>query len=131
MLALGCLMWWWAEATVQVFAAGGVFWLLWCVLAFDAWRRSPVGRLQWDARASPAAVLVDTPAGGWLWHGSGREAQALQRVDWMLDAQRVVLLRLHAAGQRPKWVWLEARRDPLRWDDLRRALCAHARGGGR
>ncbi len=51
----------------------------------------------------------------------------LDRVEWVLDAQTSLLLRLYPRAERTRWVWLESRRDPGRWDDVRRALTNHAR----
>lgn len=95
-------------------------WLAWAVLS---WRRACSGHLQWDARATPAP---DLPAGVWRWWPDDGPTVELQSLDWMWDVQNHVLLRLRAPGQRPLWLWLARQRDPLRWDDLRRALTAHA-----
>ena len=79
--------------------------------------------------ASSATAASGEPPGGWRWHQSDLFPTDLERVEWVLDAQTTLLLRLHPRDERARWVWLEARRDPGRWDDLRRALTNHARRG--
>jgi hypothetical protein len=63
--------------------------------------------------------------GQWFWQTEGVAPRALRRLDWVLDAQSVLLLRLQVAQGRPVWVWLQAVDARERWDDLRRALMAH------
>lgn len=106
-----------------VWAVGAILWLLWCAWAGLGWRRTPSGRLHWDVRALPTA---GTRAGVWRWLPDGAPAVELQALDWVWDAQVVVLARPHSPGQRVPWLWLEGWREPARWDDLRRALTAHA-----
>ena len=118
----------WLDATSSAAwpgMAGGVLWSMWVVFALGSWRRSPVGRLRWNAleRRDPEA-----PAGAWHWHGkSCPEGVPLQRVELMMDWQGAVLLRVHHADTSACWIWVERARDPARWNDLRRALIsAHA-----
>ncbi len=129
LLALAWLAAGWPAARAVWLWGGGLVWLSWSALALLVWWRSPGGQLQWDARAAPAAAMPGARAGGWRWHGIGDVAPDLERVEWVLDAQKVLLLRLHPRAMRARWVWLEARRDPGRWDDLRRALTTHAGRG--
>lgn len=87
-----------AAACVLLFASG--------VIALHAWWRSPQGFLAWDGA-------------GWTWtadatHHAGEPLVAL-------DTQRLLLVRWRAEG-RARWLWLERGRQPLRWDDLRRAV---------
>lgn len=122
LLALLLMQWsyptmplWWA-------VSGWLAWGAWCGVAVWSWRRQPVGRLQWDARAAqPGSPAV----GQWFWQTEGVAPRALRRLDWVLDAQSVLLLRLQVAQGRPVWVWLQAVDARERWDDLRRALMAH------
>lgn len=105
-----------------------VLWLLWSGFAWWDWRRLPQGRLQWSGRGASdeGAVTPDLRAGSWWWQEGDQPQQMLQRVQWVLDAQSVVLLRLRVGPWRSRWAWLEASRDPARWEALRRALTAHA-----
>ncbi len=129
LLALGLLaVLWWSAGAAWLWT-GGVVWLVWSVWALCTWWRSPSGQLQWDARAASATTASGGPPGGWRWHQSGLFPTDLERVEWVLDAQTTLLLRLHPRDERARWVWLEARRDPGRWDDVRRALTNHARRG--
>jgi hypothetical protein len=126
LLAWGLLAALWSSAGAVWLWVGASVWLVWSVWALRTWWLSPRGQLQWDARAAPASFLPDERSGGWRWHRSGLFAADLERVEWVLDAQRTLLLRLHPRNERALWVWLESRRDPGRWDDLRRALTNHA-----
>ncbi|MDR3454804.1 MAG: hypothetical protein P4L96_18735 [Rhodoferax sp.] len=90
-----------------------------CVLAgagvaLAGWLASPIGELQWDGA-------------GWLW--TARRTTAAQVAGLLtvhLDLQQCLLVRLHA-GRGRRWLWLEQRRQPARWDDLRRAVYSRAR----
>jgi toxin CptA len=126
LLALGLLVALWPLAGAAWLWAGGAVWLLWSVWALHSWWCSPCGQLQWDARATSATALPGERSGGWRWHRADLFAADLERVEWVLDAQRTLLLRLHPRDERVRWVWLEFRRDPGHWDDLRRALTSHA-----
>jgi len=93
---------------------------------------------RWRARHAIEGVLCwiaasgDGPPGRWLWrsaqHRHGTELGALA---WSLDLQDHVLLHLRDAVGLGWWVWLERRRAPEDWDDLRRALVAWRDAGGR
>ncbi len=111
------------ERTPVVLVGMGL-WLLWSCFAAWSWRRSPTGRLQWDALASHADG--EGQAGAWRWHSDAYQDGALmQRVEPMLDLQTRMLLRLQNRDAATSWIWVEQDRDPARWDDLRRALMAH------
>ena len=122
-LALLLPLRWYPAVPGWVWVAGALLWLFWSGWAGLNWSRAPRGRLQWDARALPA---TGTRAGVWRWLPDGAPAVELQALDWVWDAQVVVLARPRSPGQRLPWLWLEGRREPARWDDLRRALTAHA-----
>lgn len=129
LLALALLAFFWSPFGVTWLSIGGLVWLTWSALALRTWWFSPQGQLHWDARAAATTTVGVDRAGGWRWMGSGAATTDLERVEWVLDAQTTLLLRLHPRSGRTRWVWLEARRDPGRWDDLRRALTNHARRG--
>lgn len=122
-LALLLPLLWFPAVPGWVWVAGALLWLFWSGWAWLNWSRAPRGRLQWDARALPA---TGTRAGVWRWLAEGAPAVELQTLEWVWDAQHVVLLRPRGTGRRLPWLWLEGRREPARWDDLRRALTAHA-----
>lgn len=102
---------------------GAGLWLLWAAFAAHSWRRMPVGWLHWNARAG-----LQAGAGEWRWCSAAHEDGApLHRVALVLDLQSLALLCLRNPAAAQRWVWVEARRDPARWHDLRRALrAAHA-----
>lgn len=128
LLALGLSLWWWTPVSKSGLWLGFLAWLIWSTLALAGWRRSSQGLLQWDARALDPLAAPEGRAVGWRWTHSGQEEpDTVDAVEWALDAQFFVLLKLSLPGHRRRWVWLEARRDPARWDDLRRALTRHAR----
>jgi toxin CptA len=97
-------LWQQALAAVAVAAAG--------LSAALGWARSAEGTLAWHG---------DT----WDWQ-SGAEAAA-GRVERILDLQHWVLVRWRAETGPARWLWLEAKRDPARWDALRRAVYSRAR----
>jgi len=88
-----------------------------CGLGMALWRtqRPHEGRLDWDGQS-------------WVWDAQGqrRIGEVRVRLDW----QQGLLLEFLAQDGRPVWLWLERRRAPLRWDDLRRAVHAPAPRGG-
>lgn len=125
-LWLGCwglaslvtVSWWWAApadwgpwlGTAALLISGGC--ALW------AWRRSPVGVLQWDGQS-------------WQWQSDDHFGPC--EVDWpepVLDFQNVLLVRMHHRADAPRWVWADATSDPLHWLDLRRALYARPHHAG-
>ncbi|MFT4269322.1 MAG: hypothetical protein QM586_19230 [Xenophilus sp.] len=101
---------WWLQA-------GGSGWrpaLLAAALVLSAlaagtgWVRVPPGPLHWD---------------GAHWSlGPDGEALRMAAAVVGLDLQRVLLVRLAAAGRAPRWLWLERAWAPGRWDALRRAV---------
>ena len=78
----------------------------WCL---HAWLRSPRGELHWDGSA---------------W--TGPHAEGAGCVEVALDLQQVLLVRW-LAPESAHWIWLERRRSPHRWLDLRRAVYSRAR----
>ncbi len=74
------------------------------VAALD-WRASPGGALVWD---------------GDVWSCAG-VADEVQGVAVSVDLQGCLLLCLRTPQGR-RWLWLERRRSPRLWDDLRRAV---------
>jgi toxin CptA len=115
--------WWWTTTDLRaawMVPAGAMLWLAWVAFAVWSWRRSPTGQLRWDALSAG-----EESAGGWLWYSAScAEGAPLQRVEVMLDLQNLALLRLHNADALARWVWVERARDPVRWNDLRRALAS-------
>jgi hypothetical protein len=77
------------------------------IASFLAWRRSPVGLLQWDGAQ-------------WLWSEFGEVP--VQSVSLCLDLQFFVLLQLKSATGKATWLFLEERLDRSRWLALRRAM---------
>jgi hypothetical protein len=117
----------WSARTVPLWSVmvGMLLWLMWGVVAAVSWRHSPVGRLQWDAMATPVDDLL-TREGAWLWHSAAyQDGVALLRVERVQDWQRWMLLRLHNPDGARIWIWVARASDPPRWDDLRRAVVAH------
>ncbi len=115
--ALLTLAWW-----TQVDRPGWRQWLaLTCVLVGGAvattrWRASPTGVLHWDGA-------------GWQWRGPGSCATlATGLLAVHLDLQRCLLVHLRCDGgeRRSRWLWLEQRRVPGHWGDLRRAVYSRA-----
>ncbi|RYG33946.1 MAG: hypothetical protein EON93_08820 [Burkholderiales bacterium] len=78
------------------------------VLAWVNWRRSISGVLRWEG-------------GAWSWT-SGAAASA-HELHVVLDLHSVLLVR---SSPQSRWFWLEARRAPSRWTDLRRAVYSRA-----
>ena len=111
------------SVSLPLWTVGLVSWFFWSVGAGYIWWRAPHGYLWWDARAMPAA---GKRAGVWLWQTEGGPAVELQSLEWAWDVQYGLLLRARAPGLRLPWLWLEAQHAPLWWQDLRRALTAHA-----
>lgn len=117
--------WWWLSASSAMrwpAVCGGVGVLLWLGLAWWTWRHAPVGCLRWSSQARRS---LDEAPGRWYWSGSlvsESEGVPLQSVEAVWDWQEVMLLRLHPANAATRWIWVERIRDPLHWNDLRRAL---------
>ena len=92
------------------------------------------GWVRWQARYPlqgclawvPGAPEPGRPAGEWIWTSSAyRRGTSLASVEWTLDLQERVLLRLRNAAGLSWWIWLERGSAPQSWGDLRRALVAH------
>lgn len=125
LMGLTLLVWVARWVPLETVAVGAVLWLTWAILAAVSWRRSPMGRLQWDGSATRLAD-PSQPAGAWSWHSAAyRDGVILLRVERVQDLQRWMLLRLHNPDGARTWVWVEGARDPDRWNDLRRAVVAH------
>ncbi len=90
-----------------VHGLAGASWLLAGLPVLHALRQRTRGVLRWDGQQ-------------WSWEAGDRRlvGRAIRRVDW----QGALLLEFLPIGGRAVWLWPERRMDPLRWDDLRRAL---------
>ena len=126
---LGMLLLWWTAvrhaslAQAWTASAGAVLWLVWATWATRDWRRSHRGRLEWDSQAPTASLALADGQGVWRWRdGACVEATRLDGVALAVDLQRLALLRLRIAGRDSRWIWVEQRCEPARWNDLRRAL---------
>ena len=108
-----------------LWAAGVGVWLIWVVLVWLTLPVKPTGSLHWNARAVPVD-LEDRP-GAWMWRWEDSlQAPVAVRIALVLDGQSRMLVRLHGLPSLGRWLWLEHASDPARWDDLRRAVTAHA-----
>ena len=103
----------WGAATAPSSLHGAALLLLLGVggWALRAWRRMPLPLLRWDGRH-------------WTAEGLNLAADAVPSV--RLDLQTALLVRLPAARGPACWLWLQRSADPLRWQDLRRAVHAAA-----
>lgn len=88
--------------------------LVTCVMAVQAWRRSPCGSLRWDGQA-------------WSWTERDVSVGAVLTVH--LDFQFFLLLSLRTDTGSRIWLWPERRTMAARWNGLRRAVFSH-RGAG-
>jgi hypothetical protein len=124
----------WRLTLALVWLAGALLTLVWCTqvdgpgwrqwlalacvlaggaLASAGWRASLTGVLHWDGA-------------GWQWHDEACAEPVAGLLAVQLDLQQCLLVRLHCAGGARRWLWLEQRRAPERWGDLRRAVFARA-----
>lgn len=103
-------------------------WTLWAAVALLAWRRQAGGQLSWNpSHRRSGDQSPEATAGEWVWSSAAYlEGVTLQRVERVYDLQAWMLLRLHNPDGARIWAWVERSRDVRRWDDLRRALVAHA-----
>ncbi|NMM13387.1 MAG: hypothetical protein HHJ17_07600 [Rhodoferax sp.] len=85
-----------------------------CVMAVQAWRRSPCGSLRWDGQA-------------WSW--TERDVSVCAVLSVHLDLQFFLLLSLRTDTGSRIWLWPERRTMAVRWNALRRAVFSH-RGAG-
>lgn len=81
------------------------------VLALRSWLGASEGVLAWDGAA-------------WSWSEGARPAASGQ-LELSLDLQHTMLVRWHDGGVR-RWLWLERRCCPERWNDVRRAVYSRA-----
>lgn len=78
-----------------------------CVVAVQAWRRTPRGSLRWDGQA-------------WSW--TSVDVSACGVVTVHLDLQFFLLLSLRTDTGVRLWLWPERRAEVTRWNALRRAV---------
>jgi hypothetical protein len=97
------------RSVVQDLALLGCLGGLW--MAYRLEQRPEEGQLDWDGQS-------------WVWaaRGQRRLGEVRARLDW----QQGLLLEFLAQDGPGAWLWLERRRAPLRWDELRRAVHAPA-----
>jgi len=81
-----------------------------CVMAVQAWRRSPCGSLRWDGQA-------------WSW--TERDISVCAVLSVHLDLQFFLLLSLRTDTGSRIWLWPERRTMAVRWNALRRAVFSH------
>ena len=93
---------WRHGAAALAVAASGAYAVL-------SWRSLPTGVVNWDGT-------------GWT---APPNLQA-GRLQVAIDLQQRLLVRWHGPG-RVRWLWLERKRCPERWFDLRRAVYSRAR----
>ncbi|MDB5829765.1 MAG: hypothetical protein JWQ73_3985 [Variovorax sp.] len=67
-------------------------------------------------------LVADLVFDGQDWSLSGGAPRKVARIAVLLDLQFLMLVRLDEPAQRPRWLWLERRSHPGRWQDLRRAV---------
>ena len=92
--------------------AGGA-WLLAAMAAAYRWHHPPGGVLRWDGQG---------------WYFESARAVLPGRPLLRLDFQGCLLAEFLPEAGRTQWFWLERSAETLRWDALRRALCAPAAG---
>lgn len=132
---LGMLLVWWHALGFAVPPPGSwlaaLFLGLWLLL-YAAWllRRQTPGVLCWCVdhpqepgywAFRPAAVAASSGHGP-VFNPSAQRPQSLTGLEWALDLQWAVLLRLEQPGQAPRWAWCLQGAAPARWASLRRAL---------
>lgn len=121
---LALALWWHAWGVARPPPAG--WWLLlvsggaWLAYAIWVLQRLPEGALHW---------CVDHPQepGYWAWRGEvngtvAARQSVLSGLEWALDLQWAVLLRLQHPAEAPRWVWCLETAEPARWGALRRSL---------
>lgn len=103
----------------------GAWWLgllagmVWCGYNVWLYRQPLEGHLVWERDNRPHAVSV----GRWVWYSrSYKQGTLVASPQTLLDFQHTVLVKLANAEGLVWWLWLERRRQPADWDDLRRAL---------
>lgn len=113
-LAAGLLWRQQAEPTAWEQILFAVVWLGSSSAAFQSWRNSLCGILQWD---------------GQVWHWGVGASTAMGQLKVQLDLQRWLLLRLHGDSGHATWIWLERGADTILWDALRRAAFSDVASG--
>lgn len=105
---------WWTHESEQVgwrqMTAFSV-WLFAWVTSYITWRNSPEGLLVWRQES-------------WFWTpANGNISSEIKAAGVVvhLDLQFTLLLKLSLSNGTNKWLWLEQKRLPERWFDLRRA----------
>jgi len=84
------------------------------IVAFQAWHRTPQGRLRWD---------------GQVWSWNRGEVSVCGQVTIHLDLQFVLLLSLYTETGSRLWLWPERGVDMARWHALRRAVFSNRAKG--
>ena len=72
---------------------------------------------------------IDLVFDGQDWSLSGLASRKVARIVVVLDLQSLLLVRLDEPTRRARWLWLERRARPERWQDLRRAVYSRALSG--
>lgn len=115
---------WWLAVPREQRSPGG--WVSWAAAAVLLWVTL------WRERGHPDLTTLEwrpdsARPGVWYWRTPARpRGVALTRVQWVWDAQAVVLLRLHTPDGFKHWVWVGRSSAPTEWRALRQALVAHA-----
>lgn len=117
--AASLVAWWLTGASLAPFAAllGAAAWLAAAAGAWHWWRGQFRGELYWDGQQWWLDRLLPGH--------SPTQLQAAPAVQWDLQSHLWVCARA-AAGRQRTWLWLERRRQPERWLDLRRAVYSRA-----
>jgi len=113
------LAWTWAAGPGDGAPAWGWASLLLAGLALAwHWRSAPSGQLAWDGHR-------------WLWVSRAYPVGTpLSPPQVVIDLQGVIVVRMSNPAGAALTLWLEARQEPGRWLDLRRAIHARPQGGG-
>ena len=111
LVAMGVLVafvWGAAQFDTQAGAIGGTL-VISSAIAFNSWKKTPQGCLQWDGRH-------------WLW--SGFDAPHACKLSLILDFQSFMLVSVVGKTNATDWLWLEACTVDGDWKALRRAVVA-------
>lgn len=103
----------WLSASMAWSAAqltGVLIWLLVGALVLHSYRATLRGQLFWDGQQWRA-----------VWAG---QVECFGQVRLQLDGQDWLLLAWQPLQAPRQWCWAERTRDPGRWSDFRRAVCA-------
>lgn len=85
-----------------------------CIVAADAWRRSPRGILRWDGQA-------------WSWTTGDTSACGILKVH--LDFQIFLVLSLRPDSSARIWLWPERGTEAALWSSLRRVVFSRDAAG--